>query len=68
MIENILKNYHSKELEESRFREYLIKSRISIDPPIKNIGNYSIVIELAEEVIDMKVSVGRSLEEAKKGV
>lgn len=65
IIENILRNY--KDLEESYLKEALMKSRVSIDAPIKQIGVYPIVIEIGDEVIDMKVSVARSLEEAKRG-
>jgi large subunit ribosomal protein L9 len=66
IVENILTNY--KNIDESYLKESLDKSRIIIDKPIKKIGVYPIMIEMGEEVINMRVSVGRSIEEAKGGI
>jgi large subunit ribosomal protein L9 len=65
IVQNILDSYSMGDRQ--RLIEVLEKSKIAIDPPIKNIGTHPIIIEVGDEVINMKVSVARSIEEAKGG-
>ena len=66
IIDNIILSH--KISDEDRLRTALSKCRIVIDPPIKKIGVYTILIELGDDIIEMRVSVASSIEEAREGL